>query len=122
MKSLGKGIVDKSLLVGSALLLAVLGIGTFALGDKYRVSPVWIMGLWLGILFVAAIGRHFRAKFRRPLFMVFFIAWFSMHLLIMLLAMSFLVFPLWIPLIFLELWIGYALAFRLFGLPPDKKA
>ena len=52
------------------------------------------------------------------MFILFFGGWLCVHVLLMLLAMSFLVAPLWIPVIAFELLIGYALAFRLFGLPP----
>jgi hypothetical protein len=52
--------------------------------------------------------------------MMFFAGWLCAHVLIMLLAISFLTLPFSILVMAFELWIGYALAFRLFGLPPRE--
>ena len=119
-KSLIKSIRDKALLVICALFAAALGFFSFAFADKYHITRGWIFGLWIGVVFVAAIGTSLRARFRRPEFIVFFVGWLFAHILLMLLVMSHLNLLLWIPAIFVELWVGYALAFRLFGLPPRE--
>jgi len=113
-KPLRNSIIDGSLLVASALILAALGVGSFAVADKYDVTPAWIFGGWLGIAFVVVVGRSFRSQLRRPLFLAFFAGWLATHVLLMLLAMTYLTFPSWVPLIFLELLVGYAAAFRIF--------
>ena len=119
-KSLRNSIRDKALLVIAALFLGALGFFSFALGDKYRIRPVWVFAFWLSVGFVAVIGRSLRVKFRQPGFILFFAAWLCVHVLVMLLAMSLLILPFWIPVIAFELLTGYALAFRLFGLPPRE--
>jgi hypothetical protein len=116
-----KALLDKLLLAGSALLVAGLGVGFFALADRYHIPPVWIFALGIGGGFIVAVGRSLRSKFRQPLFVVFFVAWLVIHTLVTLLVIKFLTI-LWVwPASFLELWIGYAVAFWLFGLPPRGK-
>jgi len=116
-KSLRNSIRDKALLVVAALFGAGLFAGSFALGAKCQIRPAWIFALWLGVGFAVVIGRSLRVKFREPLFMMFFAGWLCAQVLIMLLAISFLTLPFSILVMAFELWIGYALAFRLFGLP-----
>ena len=109
------------LLVGSALIVAGLGVGSFALSEKYDVPPVWMFALWIGLGFIAVVGGSLRSKFRQPLFVVFFVGWLAVHTLVTLLVIK-LFTILWVwPTSIVELWIGYAIALWLFGLPSKDK-
>src|SRR5580704_2989904 len=83
MKRLHNSIIDGSLLVASAIILAALGVGSFAVADRHDVTPAWIFAGWLGIAFVVVVGRSFRSQLRRPLFLAFFAGWLAAHLLLM---------------------------------------
>lgn len=114
--------IDLALLIGSALLLIGLGVGSFALSDRYHLSDVWVFATWIGIFFVLVIGRSLRSKFRHPMFVAFFIVWLAIHITVIFIVLKYLTILFVYPFIFLDLWIGYALAFWLFGLPSkDKK-
>jgi len=120
-KSLRDAVVDKAVLIAAALFTAALGFASFALADKYHIRREWVFAFWLSVSFVAVIGKSLRRRFRQPMFIVFFAGWLCAHALIMLVAMSVLTLPFWIPVIFVELGVGYALAFRLFGLPSREE-
>src|SRR5580698_10029614 len=113
MKSFGGNLTDKIFMVFGALLVAAVIVGVFTLGEIYHIAPTWTFGLLLGASFVVVIGRGLRRRFRNPLFILFFAGWLCVHVLVMLLVMARLAFPLWILPMAFELWIGYALAFRL---------
>jgi hypothetical protein len=121
-KSFSDALRDKALLVIAALVLAALGFFSFLLGDKYHIRPAWVFAFWLSVGFVAVIGRSLRARFRQLRFVLFFTGWLLVHVLVMLAAMSLLTLPFWIPVLAIELLIGYALTFRLFGLPSNEES
>lgn len=118
-KSFSGALRDKALLVVAALVLAALGFFSFLVSDKYHVRPAWVFAFWLSVGFVAIIGRSLRARFRQLRFVLFFGGWLLVHVLVMLVAMSLLTH--WIPVIGIELLIGYALTFRMFGLPSNEE-
>jgi len=109
------------LLVAGAIMVAAIGVASFLMADYYRVSPLWVFLGWFSLLFIAAVGKDFRDRFRSPAFVGFFLAWLVVHLLVTIISVARLPWVYWLPAVFLELWIGYAVAFRLFGLPPNQK-
>ena len=122
LESVRKVVRDISLLIGSALLLAGLGVGTFAMGIKYHIAYTWIWAVWFGVFsFSVMLWSSLRSKFRRRGFIVFSTGWFLIHMLVMFEAATRL--PMLIsmlPVVF-ELWIGLAVCFWVFGLPPAVK-
>jgi hypothetical protein len=116
-KTFSDALRDKALLIVAALVLATMGFFSFLLADKYHIRPAWVFAFWLSVGFIAVIGKGLRARFRQPLFVLFFAGWLLIHVLVMVAAMSLLTPAFWIPVIAIELFIGYALTFRLFGLP-----
>lgn len=116
-----RGVLDISLLIGSAVLVIGLGIGAFDLSDKYHIGDAWIFALCAGVGLIAVVGKSLRSKFRKPLFVVFFIGWLAAHILVMLLVLKYLTLLFVYPFTFLDLLLGYSAAFWLFGLPSNDQ-
>ena len=66
------------------------------------------------------VGWGYRRKFRDPVFISFFVAWTLIHVLVFLLVLAYLGFLWYLPIMVLELWVGYTIAIWQFGPPPDK--
>jgi hypothetical protein len=107
-------------LLGGAPLVIAVGGSAFLLADKYHVTEAWVFGAWAAVFFFLIVGLGYRRKFRDPAFVSFFVAWRLVHVLAYLLVLAYLGFPWYIPIAVLELWIGYTIAIRQFGPPPDK--
>ena len=116
----GKRRIDRLALLGAALLLIVVGSGAFLLAQKYNVGEAWVFGAWAALFFFLIAGWGYRSKFRNPAFVSFFLAWTLVHVLVYLLVLAYLGFLWYLPIVVLELWIGYAIAIWQFGPPPDK--
>jgi hypothetical protein len=44
--------LDRVLLIGTALLVGMTGVGSFWLADHFQVNPVWVFAAWSSILIV----------------------------------------------------------------------
>jgi Na+-transporting NADH:ubiquinone oxidoreductase subunit NqrE len=115
-------IFDRLTLVGCAILAAAVAVGSFMLSEKYRFPATAVFALWIGGGFVAVVGWSLRSRLKRPTFALFFAAWLIAYIVVTLAAIRFLKVFWLFPVTFLELWIGYALAFWLSGPPRHKKS
>ncbi|MDP9263212.1 MAG: hypothetical protein M3O85_02705 [Acidobacteriota bacterium] len=120
-QSVEKKALSGFLVLTAATLLAALGVASFLMADYYHVSPLWAFLGWLSLLFVVTVGKDLRSRFRSPAFVGFFLIWLTLHLLLTIFVVAYLHWIYWLPVTFLELWIGYTIAFWLFGLPPNPK-
>ena|SRR5438128_9697608 len=116
----GKRLIDRLASLGAALLLIAVGGGAFLLADKHHVSEAWVFGAWAAAFFFVIVGWGYRRKFRDPAFISFFVAWTLLHVLVYLLVLAYLGFLWYVPIMVLELWIGYTIAIWQFGPPPDR--
>ena len=116
----GKRLIDRLALLGSALFLIAVGGGGFLLAEVYHLSEGWVFGAWAAAFFFVIVGWGYRRKFRDPAFVSFFLAWTLLHVLVYLLVLAYLGFLYYVPIMVLELWIGYTIAIWQFGPPPDK--
>jgi hypothetical protein len=110
-----KFLFNKLLLVVSALLLAGLGVGSFALGEKYHLPKEWGIALWIGLGFIWVVGRRFRSKLREPFFVPFFLLWLVVHTVGSVVALFNFTLLSVVPFTVIELAIGFASARWLFG-------
>ena len=115
-------LLNLALLVSSALILVVLLLGSFWIGDRYHIGFVQLFLGWMSLVFVATIGWDLRNKFRRASFILFFLVWLGVHLLVLVLVVGRTAWFYWLPLLGLELWVGYGVAFRVFGPPASRRS
>jgi hypothetical protein len=112
--------MDIVLLIGSSILVAAMGVGLFWLSDSLHVSPAWLFGIVTAFLFFLVVGWGYRSLFRSQAFIAFFATWTVVHVATLLLVLAYLGFSYYVPIVTLELWLGYAIAIWWFGPPPDK--
>jgi hypothetical protein len=74
-----KSTLDKLLLIGAAVLLIAAMVGSRLAVNTYRLSPLLLPGFWLGLLAGVVAFRAARPKFRRPVFVLFFLAWLALE-------------------------------------------
>lgn len=109
------------LLFISALLVAAAVTASFWIADEYHIQAAWVFVAQGALVFFAVVGWGYRNKFGSPQFLMFFIAWLFVHVTIYILVLGYLGFLFYIPIVVLELWIGYALAISQFGHPETRR-
>jgi hypothetical protein len=65
------------------------------------------------------VGGEFRKQFAKPSFIVFFVFWMIMHGLTVLALMRWVDVLYWIPLLGVELFAGYFIAYSVFNVPAE---
>jgi hypothetical protein len=103
------------------VLICVIGVAAFILADAYHVNPLWLFLAWNSVGLVAAVGWGFRSHWKRPAFIAFFTVWLTVHAAVVTVLMGWVPIVYWLPLFFLELFIGYLFAYWLFGVPLDHE-
>lgn len=119
-RTLKAKLLDFLLALGAGLLLATIGVGSFWLADKLKFNIDWIFWGWVSLGFIASVGWSLRNLFRSASFIAFFSLWLVLHIVLSIFVLAYLSWLYWLPSIALELWIGYALAYWLFGAPPKS--
>jgi hypothetical protein len=112
--------LDLFLLVGAGLIVAAGCTAAFWIADEHHISPAWLFAAGAAVVFFLVVGWGYRRKFRDPAFVSFLLAWMFVHVLVFLLVLAYLGFLWYLPIMVLELWIGYTVAIWQFGPPPDK--
>jgi len=113
------GCLDKFLLVGAAFVVCVVGVAAFWLAEDYHVNPAWVFFAGNSILLIPLVGADFRKQFTKPSFIIFFAFWMIMHGLTVLALMRWVDVLYWIPLLGVELFAGYFVAYSVFDVPPE---
>lgn len=113
-------VLDLLLLVGAGLVVAAASTAAFWMANERHISPGWLFAAGAALIFFLVVGWGYRRKFRDPAFVSFFLAWTLVHVLVFLLVLAYLGFLWYLPLMVLELWVGYTIAIWQFGPPPDK--
>jgi hypothetical protein len=116
-----RGLLDGLGLLGSSLLVVILGIGSFFLADRYHVDLIWPILGWISLGFFAALGWDYRREFRTAAFTSFFLSWVLLHSLVFVLVLGYLSWIYYIVAVPLELFAFYASASLLFGLKPPGR-
>jgi hypothetical protein len=116
IKSSARGCLDIVFLIGVALLLCVVGVGAFWAADAYHVNPMWVFFLWNSVFMVPIFMKDFRNHLKRPTFVAFLIIWGVIHGLVVVMLMRRTPVVVWLLAISVELFLGYLLADRIFGI------
>lgn len=112
--------LDFLLLLGASLFVAAASTAAFWLADEHHINPAWLFAAGAAVIFFLVVGWGYRRKFRDPVFVSFFLAWLIVHVAVYLLVLGYLGFLWYLPIVVLELWIGYTIAIWQFGHPPDR--
>jgi len=70
---------DRMLLFGAALSVCLFGGGVALAFEIYHISQAWFFFAWSSIFLPPLVEKEFRAYFRQPAFVVFFIVWMGVH-------------------------------------------
>ena len=112
--------LDIVLLVGASVLVAAVSTAAFWLADNRHVNAAWLFAAGAALIFFLVVGWGYRRKFRDPAFVSFFLGWTLVHVVVFLLVLAYMGFLWYLPIVVLELWVGYTIAIWQFGPPPDK--
>lgn len=116
-----KRILDLCLVVASALVICVLGVGAFAIASIRHVNPIWI---FLGLIsagFFAGVREEYRKEFRSARFVLFVLGWLVINSAVVVVIVAFLGWIWLFPVLFLEQALFYMSAYWLFGLKPPLR-
>jgi hypothetical protein len=111
---------DKLLLLATAILVAVVTSGSFFFAAVYHVNEWFIFAAWNSILLVPLFIKDFKTHLSNYLFVAFLFSWAVMHGLILAALLRWTTIALALPILFVELTAGLALADILFGIRPQR--
>lgn len=117
-RSAGKRIADLFALVGSALLVCILGGGAFLLAEIYHVNPLWIFVSLISGVFFVGVGEDYRKEFRSVRFVAFVCSWAVINAAAFILILGLFGWLWLIPVLLLDQFLFYMTAYWLFGLRP----
>lgn len=104
-------------LLGSAVLVILLGISNFALANRYHISAFAVFLGWMAVAFFAVIGKDFRGQLKQPFFLAFFVSWLFVHLLVCVFFLAYFSILHWAVAMIFEVALGYWLAHEIFKVP-----
>ncbi len=113
-------VADFLLLVVTAILVAVVGTGAFWAADTYHLNAAWIFAVGSAVGFFVVVGWGYRSRLRSPAFAVFFGTWTLVHVIVFLAVLAYLGIGYYLPVVTVELFVGYTFAIWQFGPPTDK--
>ena len=114
-------ILDLCLLVGSALVICVLGVGAFAIASLRHFNPVWIFFALISVAFVAGVREEYRKQFRSVRFVSFVLAWLVINVIVVVVVVASFGWLWLFPALFVEQALFYMSAYWLFGLEPPLR-
>ena len=124
MEQLGtskSGFRDRVVLVASAMLVCVIGVGAFWIATDYQADTRWVFFGLNSIGFVAIVGRKFPNHWKTPSFILFFMGWLVIHGIVAITLAASLPVLYWLPIFGVELFVGFLTAYLLFGVPIDRR-
>jgi hypothetical protein len=116
-----QAVVDRLLLIGAALLVCAIVTGSFLLAIIFHVSSAWVFVAWNSIAVVPTFIRDFRTHLRKPSFLAFLFAWALVHGLLVVTLMRWMSILAMLPILTVELTVGFVLAEYLFDIRPEQK-
>jgi len=116
-----KRIVDRFLLVGSALIVCIVGGAAFFLAEAHNINPLWVIVSFIAVGFIAGAREDYRREFRSVRFVAFVCGWAVVNVIIFIVVLGLWGWLFLIPALFLEQVLFYMTAYWLFGLPPPSR-
>jgi hypothetical protein len=109
-------------MVGAAVLLCVVGVGTFLFADKHRINELWVFFALNALILIPIFAKRFRGYWKKPAFIAFFAGWMAVHGLLIVSLMHRVPFSYWPFFMLLEFTAGLLLAKWLFGISPSNQS
>ena len=109
--------LDAAMLLGLALLICVVGVGSFQVASAFHVDPAWVFVAINSLWVIPVVGRRYKEHWPRPSFVAFLAAWMIIHGLLATLLIIRVHVLYWLPIFALEFLIGFWAARQLFGQP-----
>lgn len=120
MKIAITGIRDGLVLIGWALLVCLLIVGTFALADEYHIKTVWAFFALNSFAMIPLFLRAFRGHLKRPFMIPFLVGLAIVHGLVFIGLLKYRIpFIYWFPVFIVELSIGAWASYRFFRVIPS---
>ena len=116
-----KRVLDLCLLVGSALIVCLLLLGSFIAAQIRHISPVWVFLSWGSIVFFAGAREEYRKEFRSVRFIFFVCGWLLINMAVFVVVLGSFGWLFLFPALFLEQVLFYMTAYWLFGLQPPLR-
>lgn len=114
------GVRDRLLMIGIAILLCLLGVGSFFLADQYHINDRWLFIAWGSFVVIPALGRAFRGHLKQPFIVPFLGGLTIVHVLVCIGLIKWQVsFVYWFPVFIVEFSLGAWAAYRFFGIVPS---
>ena len=110
---------DEFLLVGTALLVCIVGMTSLFLGELYGIHQMYILGAFGSVSVIAIFREDFRGHFKKPSFLLFFAMWMVAHGIIVV-GLTQVPLLYWVPIIALELYVVSIIVDRVFGITSEE--
>ena len=114
------GIRDGLVVMGVALAVCLIGVGSFYLADEHHVNEDWLFFAWGSFAMIPAFLRAYRGHLRRRSLISFLAALAIVHGILFALLMEWHVpFVYWFTIFIAELSISAWASYRFFGIIPS---
>jgi hypothetical protein len=117
-RGFSKRLLDLCFLIGSALLVCILGVGAFVVTEIRHVSPMWVLLSLISVGFFVGVREEYRKEFRSVRFIFFVCGWLVINMAVFVVVLGSFGWLYLIPALFLEQVLFYMTAYWLFGLQP----
>jgi hypothetical protein len=105
-------------LLGSALVVCVVGVGAYVIAEIRHINPTWVFLSIVSIGFFTFAGEEYRKEFRSVRFVAFVCGWLVVNLVVVVVVVGSFGRLYLIPALLLEQFLFYMTAYWLFGLAP----
>ena len=114
-------VLDGFYLVGTALLVCLVGGGAFAFAEIYHFNPLWVFLSLISIGFFAGAAEEYRKELRSPRFLAFLFGWLLVNCIVVVTILASFGWLYLIPALLMEQFLFYMTAFWIFGLRPPLR-
>ena len=108
-------------MLGSALIVCVLGIGAFVFAELHHLNPIWVFLSLISIGFFAFAWEEYRREFRSLRFVLFVCGWIVINITVVVTILTSFGWLYLVPALLLEQFLFYMSAYWLFGLEPPLR-
>ena len=113
-------IVDLFFLIGTAVIVCVIGGGAFVIAELRHMNPLWVFFSLISIGFLAGAWEDYSKELKSLRFSLFVLAWLAINIEVVVMVLPFGWLYL-IPVLLLEQFPFYMSAYWIFGIEPRRR-